>query len=87
MKLGKRKRAHVPEEVIHADVCGPFEASFSGYRCYVLFKDDYTRCRLYIPESKNLLNVMSRDGHQIQIIVSDNRGEFDNTHSTGLHKY
>ena len=46
LKFGTRERATAPGELIHADVCGPFEMpSAKGYRYFVLFKDDFTRYR------------------------------------------
>jgi hypothetical protein len=49
--LGKQHRlsfgtrtivAEKPGDLIHADTCGPMEEeSFSGYRYYVCFKDDF----------------------------------------------
>ena len=35
-----------PGDLVHADVCGPMqEDSFSGYRYFVNFKDDYSKFR------------------------------------------
>lgn len=88
LKFGTRERATVPGEVIHADVCGPFEKSFSGYRYYVLFKDDFTRYRfIYFIKQKSevydkfllVIKECERVGHKIKSFLSDNGGEFDNS--------
>jgi hypothetical protein len=48
LKFGTRDRATKPAQLIHSDVCGPFEVSNSNYRYFVLFKDDYTKyCCVY----------------------------------------
>jgi len=39
LKFGTRERAAAPGELIHDDVCGPFETQCAkGYRYFVLFK-------------------------------------------------
>lgn len=74
LKFGKRERATVPGEIIHADVCGPFEASYSGFRYYVLFKDDFSRFRyIYFIKEKSevyekflsMLKECERAGHKV----------------------
>jgi len=41
-------------EVVHADICGPFCHSFSNYRYFVLFKDDYSGFRfVYLMREKS----------------------------------
>lgn len=86
LKHGTRKRATVPGEVIHADVCGPFEKSFSGYKYYVLFKDDFSRFRhiFFLKEKSDVfdkflifLKECQKAGHTVKALQSDNGGEFD----------
>lgn len=45
LKFGTRERANTPGERIHTDVCGPFQCSMSGFRYFILFKDDYSKYR------------------------------------------
>lgn len=87
LQFGERKRATFPGEVIHTDICGPFEKSFSGYRYFVLFKDDFTRFRFvhFIKEKSEahdkfllVLKECEQVGHKIRSIQSDNGGEFVN---------
>ncbi len=57
MKLPRSSRVL---ELIHSDVCGPFEElTYDGYRYYVIFVDDYTHYTVgflmkYKSESKKL---------------------------------
>lgn len=87
LKFGTKIRASVPGEVIHGDVCGPFERSFSGYHYYVLFIDDFSHYSFiyYIKETSEvsqkfneLIKEVSRSGNRIQFFISDNGDEFDN---------
>ena len=95
MKFGTRDRATKPAQLIHSDVCGPFEASNSNYRYFVLFKDDYTKYRyVYFMKEKSevpeKLNQMLREvktvGHTVKEFLSDNGGEFDNKKVSSLLK-
>ena len=80
--------AEKPGDLIHADVCGPMDHdSFSGYRYYVLFKDDFSKYRsvyflkrksevvdkfkIFLAEAKVL-------GHTVKELLTDGGGEFDN---------
>lgn len=87
LKFGTRERATTPGERIHTDVCGPFQSSMSGYKYYVLFKDDYSRYRhVHFMKEKSevsgklklFLAAAKTTGHVVKEIVSDNGGEFDN---------
>jgi transposase InsO family protein len=87
LRFGTRARATKPGEVIHADVCGPFCYSFSKYRYFVLFKDDYSGFRFVyfmkekseVPEKLSwMLAECKTVGHNVTMLLSDNGGEFDN---------
>lgn len=86
-KFGTRSRATAPGELVHTDVCGPFQPSYSKFQYYVLFKDDFTGYRMvyflrYKSEVKDklalMLTQMKTEGHTIKCLLSDNGGEFDN---------
>ena len=86
-KFGTRERATAPGELIHADVCGPFETpSAKGYRYFVLFKDDYSRYRyvFFLKEKsevasklEEMLRMTSTTGHTVKEFLSDNGLEFN----------
>lgn len=87
LKFGTRERATQPGQLIHTDVCGPFQYSMSGYRYYVMFKDDFSRFRqIYFIKHKSevseklkeMLAAAKTAGHVVKEILSDNGGEFDN---------
>ena len=87
LKFGTRDRAKAPGELLHTDVCGPFQKSMSGYRYFVLFKDDYSRYRfVYFMRHKSevaeklitVLAVIKTAGYGVKELLSDNGGEFDN---------
>jgi len=60
LKFGTRERATAPGELIHADVCGPFEVpSAKGYGYFVLFKNDFSRYR-YVYFLKEKSEVVSK---------------------------
>jgi len=94
-QFGTRIRATKPGEVIHSDVCGPFCSSFSNYRYFVLFKDDYSGFRfVYFMKEKSevseklkwMLAECKTAGHTVTELLSDNGGEFDNAEvKTILH--
>lgn len=82
-----RRRATKPGELIHSDVCGPFESSMSGYRYFVLFKDDFTKFRIiyFIKEKSEVADKLNQfiaetkiTGYVIKELFSDNGREFDN---------
>lgn len=85
--FGVREKATKPGERIHSDVCGPFPSSISGYRYFVLFKDEYTRYRyVYFLKNKSdvyeklklMLSEARNAGHSVIELLSDNGGEYDN---------
>ena len=87
-QFGTRVRATKPGEVVHADICGPFCHSFSNYRYFVLFKDDYSGFRfVYLMREKSevseklkwMLAESKAAGHTVTEFLSDNGGEFDNS--------
>ena len=88
LKFGTRVRATAPGELIHCDVCGPFEMpSFRGYRYFVLFKDDFSRYRrVYFMKEKSevsskleeMLAEARTSGNTVKELLSDNGLEFDN---------
>jgi len=87
LKFGTRERATQPGELIHTDVCGPFMYSMSGYRYFVLFKDDFSRYReVYFMKQKSkvaeklkqFLAESKSAGKVVKEVLSDNGGEFDN---------
>ena len=88
LKFGTRVRATPPGELIHCDVCGPFEMpSFRGYRYFVLFKDDFSRYRrVYFMKEKSevsskleeMLAEARTSGNTVKELLSDNGLEFDN---------
>lgn len=86
-QFGTRIRATKPGEIVHADVCGPFCSSFSKYRYFVLFKDDFSSYRfVYFMKEKSevaeklkwMLAESQTAGHTVTELISDNGGEFDN---------
>jgi transposase InsO family protein len=88
LPFGRRERATTPGELIHSDVCGPFEhPSVQKYKYFVLFKDDFSLYRLvyfmrHKSEVKDKLKLMLNEtkiaGHTVKCLLSDNGGEFDN---------
>lgn len=95
--FGTRTRAEKPGETVAADVCGPFDTpSISGYRYFVLFKDDYSRYRFVfflkhksevVEKLKEMLSLAKTAGHKIKEILCDNGGEFDNAAVRKVLKY
>jgi hypothetical protein len=73
---------------VYADVCGPMQNdSFSGYRYYVNFKDDFTKFRsVYFLKQKSevasklkvFLAEAKTMGHTVKQLLTDGGGEFDN---------
>ena len=48
--FGKRASWHAstPLQLVHNDLCGPLPAvSFSGFKYFLTFIDDYSRCTWY----------------------------------------
>ncbi len=45
LKSVDHRQSNKKLELVHSDVCGPFQAdSIGGSRCFVTFIDDYTCC-------------------------------------------
>jgi transposase InsO family protein len=73
-------------ELVHTDVCGPFEENAIGeYRYFVTFIDDYSKyCFVYLIRQKSevftkfkeLYNEAENSGLKISILRSDNGGEY-----------
>lgn len=87
LKFGKRIAATTTGELIHSDVCGPFLLSLSGFRYFVLFKDDFSGFRFtYFLRKKSevcdklklFIKETMASGYNIKEIRCDNGGEFDN---------
>lgn len=87
-RFGTRERAKAQGELMHSDVCGPFVNSMSGYRYFVIFKDDYSKFRYvyFIKEKSEVpdkLKIMLAEtkatGHVVKELLSDNGGEFDSS--------
>ena len=79
--------ASVPLELVHSDLCGPLpSASFSGFKYFLTFIDEYSRRTwVYFLKLKNevfnmflaykaLVEIQS--SHQIRKLRSDNGGEY-----------
>lgn len=76
-------------EIIHTDVCGPFqENSIGGSSYFLLLKDDYSHFRfVYFMKQKSEVAeiikkcvklIQRKHGHSVRIIRSDNGTEFVN---------
>ena len=76
-----------PLQRVHSDLCGPFlVVSFSGYKCFLTFIDDFSRrTSVYFLKLKSeVFNmflafkafVEKQSGHQILKLRSDNGGEY-----------
>ncbi|GAB0098710.1 uncharacterized protein DMENIID0001_144840 [Sergentomyia squamirostris] len=85
--FGSRRKVTTAGELVSADVCGPFDASFQGKKYLVIFKDSYTKFRhgFAVKEKSDVKKVLcdvianaKQNGHPIQELLSDNGGEFDN---------
>jgi hypothetical protein len=54
LPFGTRAKTTKAGERVHTDVCGPFQESMSGFKYFVLFKDDYTKFRtIYFLKEKS----------------------------------
>jgi len=88
LRFGTQERATAAGELIHADVCGPFETqSAEGYRHFVLFEDAFSRYRyLYFIKEKSevvskpeqMLAETEALKHTVKGLLSDNGLEFNN---------
>ena len=83
------KRSDKPLQIVHSDLCGPFQVkSLSGGRYFITFTDDYTRyCRVYIlrdKEAKTIFHVFQaykawakkQSGYEIKAIRTDGSREY-----------
>jgi transposase InsO family protein len=86
LPFGTRVKTTKPGELFSTDVVGPFCESFSKKRFLVVFKDSYTKFRYgFVMKQKSDVKVVLKQflahaktlGHNIQELLSDNRGEFD----------
>lgn len=79
-------------EIIHTDLCGPFqEVSMGGARYFLLFKDDHSHFRsVYFLKQKSEVHdklkayvkwAEKQNGHPIKVVRSDNGTEFINSES------
>jgi hypothetical protein len=85
----REEKQYKPGEMIHSDVCGPFQTeSYNGARYYVVFKDDASEYR-HICAIKNKSDVFENFVHyanairnrfkqEIKIIKTDNGREYIN---------
>jgi transposase InsO family protein len=87
LPFGTRTKTTKAGERVHTDVCGPFQESMSGFKYFVLFKDDYTKFRTiyFLKEKSEVAEKLSQFlaetktvGHVIKELLSDNGKEFDN---------
>ena len=85
--------ASVPLELVHSDLCGPLPStSFSGFKYFLTFIDDYSRCTwvYFLKLKSELFNmflaykalVEKKSGHQIIKLRSKNGGEYVNKNFT-----
>ncbi|KAG7564376.1 Ribonuclease H-like superfamily [Arabidopsis suecica] len=84
-------------EIIHTDICGPFDVpSFGGEKYFITFIDDYSRyCYLYLLHEKSqsvdaaktfITEVERQLDRKVKIIRSDRGGEFYGRYDeTGQH--
>ncbi|XP_065361883.1 microsomal triacylglycerol transfer protein-like [Calliphora vicina] len=87
LPFGNREKASSPGELMSADVCGPFPASFSKTKYLFIFKDSYIKyCFGYFLKEKSevkgvlkeVLDFAKTQENPIKEFLSDNGGEFDN---------
>ena len=82
-------------EFVHSDLCDPLpSASFSGFKYFLTFIDDYSRCTwvYFLKLKSKVFNmflaykalVAKQSGHQIIKLRSDNGGEMMLTTSSLL---
>ena len=85
LPFGKCPKAESPGEVIHSDLCGPFDESFGGLRYFVCFKDAASKYRsVYFMKQKSetveklreFLATTKTLGIVVKEIKCDNGGEF-----------
>ncbi|KAJ9535138.1 hypothetical protein OSB04_un001784, partial [Centaurea solstitialis] len=91
------KRSSQLLEIIHTDICGPFDVpTFGGENYFITFIDDYSRyCYLYLLHNKSqsvnaveafITEVERQLEKKVKIIRSDRGGEFNGRYDeTGQH--
>lgn len=88
-KVGRQRASNVGD-LIHTDVCGPFQVTTpGGNRYFVTFKDDYSgwcitrllKCKSEVtPVLKELIaQIKTETGREVKVIRSDNGGEYLST--------
>lgn len=92
---GEDHKSKAPAELIHADLCGPFqENSINGSRYFLLFKDDFPLYRTVfflklkgktVEHLKDFIVMTKiRVGKEIRILRTDNGLEFVNSETKEL---
>ena len=87
--------ASVPLELVHSDLCDPLpSASFSGFKYFLTFIDDYSRRTwvYFLKLKSEVFNmfltykalVEKQSGHQIIKLRSGNGGEYVNNRFTSF---
>jgi transposase InsO family protein len=92
----KRQQVVQPLDVIHSDVCGPFQKSLGGKCYYVSFIDESSRYKwIYLMERRDQLFKMfvyfytmikNQFGKAIKAVRTDNGGEYTSDHMTEFLK-
>ena len=88
--------ASIPLEIVLSDLCGPLPfASFSGFKYFLTFIDDYSRCTwfYFLTLKSEVFNmflaykalVEKQSSHQILKIKSNNGGEYVNNKFTTFY--
>ncbi|GBM76889.1 Copia protein [Araneus ventricosus] len=86
LSFGSRNNCFSPGELIFADVCGPFDKSFRRFQYFVVFKDQFTKCRcvFFLKQKSDVASALQEFlayatnlGHIVKEVISDNGGEFD----------
>lgn len=83
----------IPLQLIHGDLCGPLSSpSFFGFKYFLNFIDDISKCTwVYFLKLKSRFSslflaykalVEKKSRHQLQILRTDNGGEYVNNKFT-----
>ena len=81
----------VPLELVHSDLCGPLPfASFSGFKYFLTFIDDYSYFLIILSKVFNMFLaykalVEKQSGHKIIKLRSNNGGEYVNNKFTTFY--
>ena len=87
LPFGRRQTSSRAGELLSVDLCGPFPASFSGFKYLAVYKDDYSKFKFgFLLKNKSdfkdtlqaVISNASNLGHRIEAILSDNGTEFVN---------